>query len=88
MSKCESSRITRFPGKLRDVIQLIISFLLIIGPTFAIANEATPVKSEAPAIKLLQVDELIFLGVIPTKSHLLEAQADFGVVIDLRFPYE
>jgi rhodanese-related sulfurtransferase len=65
--------------------------VLLLGAALPLSGQAQSLastESGEEAVKLLQVDERVFLGVIRRDVSLADALSDFDVVVDLRFPYE
>ena len=62
----------------------VVSLILLSTSSAAFAAPGL----DAPTLRLLQVEEFVYLGIIPRGTELSEAPHDFGVVVDLRYPYE
>lgn len=67
---------------------MIVTILVLVPPISAYATEITDTEASESDLSLLQVDELVFLGVITTEDNIVEQLGGFKVVIDLRYPYE
>jgi len=65
----------------------LASLVLLSSVSTAVAEESTT-ATKTPPIQLLQVDERVYLGILNRDADTSLALRDFGVVVDLRYPYE